>query len=90
MVKVFSCMHLEYCYKKRATWNSPVVQQVKDLTWSLQQLGSLLWRGFNPWPMDKRGKKRKRERERENESNRNQDDVLVGTWVSASPLRLTR
>ena len=26
-----------------------VVHQVKDLALSLQQLGSLLWHGFNPW-----------------------------------------
>ena len=25
-------------------------QQVKDLVLSLQQLRSLLWHGFNPWP----------------------------------------
>ena len=28
---------------------SSVVQWVKDLAWSLQQLGLLLWRGFSPW-----------------------------------------
>ena len=27
-----------------------MVRQVKDPTLSLQHLGSLLWRGFNPWP----------------------------------------
>ena len=27
-----------------------MVQQVKDLTLSLQCLGSLLWHGFSPWP----------------------------------------
>ena len=26
-----------------------MVQQVKDPVLSLQQLGSLLWHGFNPW-----------------------------------------
>ena len=32
--------------------NSLVVQQVKDLALSLQQLGSLLWCGFDPWPWE--------------------------------------
>ena len=27
-----------------------MAQQVKDLVLSLQQLGLLLWRGFDPWP----------------------------------------
>ena len=27
-----------------------MVQWVKDLALSLQQLRSLLWRGFDPWP----------------------------------------
>ena len=27
-----------------------MAQQVKDLAWLLQWLGSLLWCGFNPWP----------------------------------------
>ena len=27
-----------------------MAQQVKDLTLSLQQLGLLLWHGFDPWP----------------------------------------
>ena len=27
-----------------------MAQQVKDLALSLQQLGSVLWHGFNPWP----------------------------------------
>jgi len=31
-------------------WISLVVKWVKDLTLSLQQLGSLLWHEFNPWP----------------------------------------
>ena len=31
-------------------WSSPVAARVMDLTLSLQQLGSLLWHGFNPWP----------------------------------------
>ena len=30
--------------------SSLVAQQVKDLVSSLQQLGSLLWHGFDPWP----------------------------------------
>ena len=30
--------------------SSPVLQQVKDLVLSLQQLRLLLWRGFDPWP----------------------------------------
>ena len=29
---------------------SPGVLWVEDLTLSLQRPGSLLWRGFNPWP----------------------------------------
>ena len=29
-----------------------MVQQVKDLVLSLQQLGVLLWRGFDPWPVN--------------------------------------
>ena len=28
----------------------PVAQRVKDLALSLQWLGLLLWRGFDPWP----------------------------------------
>ena len=28
----------------------PVAQWVKNLAWSLQQPGMLLWCGFNPWP----------------------------------------
>ena len=27
-----------------------MVQRVKDLAWSLQQLRSLPWHGFDPWP----------------------------------------
>ena len=27
-----------------------MAQWVKDLVFSLQWLGSLLWHGFNPWP----------------------------------------
>ena len=30
--------------------NSLAAQQVKDPALSLQQLGSLLWFGFDPWP----------------------------------------
>lgn len=30
-------------------WSSLVVQQVKDLALSLQQLGLLLWHEFDPW-----------------------------------------
>ena len=44
-----------------------MVQQVKDLVLSLQQLGLLLWRGFDPWPRNfhilqegERKKKKKR------------------------------
>ena len=31
-------------------WISLVVQWVKDMTLSLQGLGMLLWREFDPWP----------------------------------------
>ena len=27
-----------------------MVQGVKEPVWSLRQLGSRLWRGFDPWP----------------------------------------
>ena len=30
--------------------SSPVAQQVTDPALSLQQLGSLLWHRFDPWP----------------------------------------
>ena len=36
-------------YKKTKVRSSLVVQQVRDLAVSLQQLGSLLWCGFNSW-----------------------------------------
>ena len=39
-----------------------MVQQVEDPALSLQQLGSLLWRKFNPWPrnfhMPRQGQKK--------------------------------
>ena len=37
-------------YQNRHPWSSLVVQYVKDLALSLQWLGTLLWRGFDPWP----------------------------------------
>ena len=37
-------------FKTITIWHSLVVQQVKDPMLSLQQLGLLLWHGFNPWP----------------------------------------
>ena len=36
--------------KQKHFWNSLMVQWVKNLAWSLQCLGSLLWCGFDPWP----------------------------------------
>ena len=39
---------LSICYRQ----SSIMVQQVKDLSLSLEQLWSLLWPGFNPWPRD--------------------------------------
>ena len=47
-----------------------MAQQVKDLTLSLQQLGSLLWNEFDPWPrnfhmLQERPKKKKKERKKE-------------------------
>ena len=33
-------------------WRSPVVRWVQNPALSLQQLGSWLWHGFNPWPME--------------------------------------
>ena len=36
--------------KAAIRWSSPVAQQVKDPALSLQRLGLLLWRGFDPWP----------------------------------------
>ena len=45
---------LEEDYKnsvlKIMSWNSLMVEQVKDLALSLLRLGSLLWCSFNPWP----------------------------------------
>ena len=46
-----------------------VAQQVKDLAKSLQQLGLLLWHGFDPWPRNLHmswvwGGKKKNERDR--------------------------
>ena len=35
--------------EKRKKMNSPVVQRIKDMVLSLQQLGSLLWLKFDPW-----------------------------------------
>ena len=37
-------------FKAITIWHSLVVQQVKDPMLSLQQLGVLLWHGFDPWP----------------------------------------
>lgn len=31
-----------------------MTQQIKDLALLLQQLVSLLWQGFDPWPMNSR------------------------------------
>ena len=47
--------------------SSLVVQQVKDPTMSLQQFGSLLWYGFDPWPRNfhvllERQKKKKKKK----------------------------
>ena len=36
--------------QKSLLGNSFVVQQIKDLALSLQQLRLLLWCGFDPWP----------------------------------------
>ena len=44
-------------------WSSLVAQWVKDLALSLQHFGSLLWHGFNPWPLTSircGGKKKKK------------------------------
>ena len=50
-----------------------MAQQVKDLVLSLQQLGSLLWHGFDPWLgnfhilwewQKKKKKKKKKEKEK--------------------------
>ena len=58
---------------------SLVVHQVKDPALSLQRLGSLLWCGFDPWPLNfhmlqlqerEGGRKREKEREREREKER--------------------
>ena len=35
--------------KRGLVWSPSKVQQVEGLALSLQQLGLLLWRGFNPW-----------------------------------------
>ena len=35
---------------KKVLRSSLVVEGVEDLALSLQQLRSLLWRGFDPWP----------------------------------------
>ena len=55
-------------------WSSLVVQQVKDLALSLQQLGLLLWHGFDPWLgnfqtywAQTKKKKRKRKRKKKKE-----------------------
>ena len=37
-------------HKKHTHRSSLAVQQVKDPVLSLQQLGSLLWHGFDLWP----------------------------------------
>ena len=37
---------------KKLTRSSPVVQWVKDLALSLQRFGSLLWPGFDYWPLE--------------------------------------
>ena len=45
---------LRVTQERPSKWNSlgnlPVVQRVKDLVLSLQQLKSLLWCGFDLWP----------------------------------------
>ena len=41
--------HHKY-FLKNILRHSLVAQKVKDLVVSLQQLRSLLWYGFNPWP----------------------------------------
>lgn len=44
---------LKLCpYWKTHSWNSLLAWQVKDLALSVQQPGSFLWCGFNPWPMN--------------------------------------
>ena len=44
-----------------------MAQQVKDLVLSLQQLGLLLWRGFDPWPRNfhilQEGERKKKKKE---------------------------
>ena len=40
------------CILRRKNRSSLVAQQVKDVALSLQQLGSVLWGGFDPWPED--------------------------------------
>ena len=40
----------EHRNKDTCTQSSPVAQQVKDQELSLQQLRSLLWCSFEPWP----------------------------------------
>jgi len=41
-----------FLYKNILLRSSLVAQQVKNLALSLQQLGSLLWCSFSPWPGD--------------------------------------
>ena len=41
-----------YPERKEGRRSSLVVQWVKDPALSLPWLGSLLWRGFDPWPGD--------------------------------------
>ena len=57
-----------------------MVLKVKDPAFSLQQLGSLLWCGFDPWPrnihLSKNWQKKKRNKEKKN----NHFNIPLGFW----------
>ena len=45
-----TALSFSFLFKETVLWSSLVAQWVKDPGLSLQHLGSLLWRGFDPWP----------------------------------------
>ena len=66
--------------------SSLMVQWVKDLELSLQQLWSLLWGGFNPWPRNfhmPQGMARKKKKDHiELENNISDNESYVSTHIS--------
>ena len=74
-------------WKTLLWWSSLVTKWVKDVVLSLQQLGLLLWHGFNPWPWNvhmpgkQEEKKERRKGGREGKKGGREEDAAMDMEV---------